>query len=185
VAALAGVASGGSDTAFEYGAEYNNGSWIWTGSNGTFMVPAGATQPISATGLMIPAFGQIDLMLEIDTTMLAAGFTFTPGTTTLTVKGSSWGWAEVELAAATPTTTYRFVLSENVGPGTARPHAGLLNSGDHPEFVFVIGGVEYKEAGEASSTGVAAFLKVPPASSFSSTVVERNAQNGNTYVAVP
>ncbi|MCK6547103.1 hypothetical protein L6R52_14735 [Myxococcota bacterium] len=175
------------DTMFEYGAEYANGSWIWRGSNGTFTVPAGATQPIDATGLVIPAFGQIDLMLELDTTLLAAGFgPITPGVTTLTVKGSAWGWQEVDLVQDTTTASlFRFVLDDVVGPGTALPHAGLLSSGDRPEFVFVIGGVEYKEAGIASASGVAAYLKVPPSSSFSMTVIDTNAQNGNTYVAVP
>ena len=175
------------DVAFEYGAEYNNGSWIWVGSNGTFTVPANADGEITATGLTIAAFGTIDLKFEIDTssTALAEGFTFTPGTTTLTVKGSAWGWQEVELTQVGMTNVYEFVLSDSVGAGTTRPHAGLLNSGDKPEFVFVIGGVEYKAAGEAASEGVAAYLKVPPAADFSSVPVEKNAQNGNTFVTAP
>jgi len=39
---------------------------------------------------------------------------------------------------------YTFVLSENVGAGTNLKHAGLLNTGDVAQFVFVIKGVEYK-----------------------------------------
>ncbi|MCK6544670.1 fasciclin domain-containing protein [Myxococcota bacterium] len=172
---------------FEYGAEYNNGSWIWRGSNGTFTVPANADGSIDVTGLVIPAFGTIDLKLEIDTssTALAEGFTFTPGVTTLTVKGSAWGWQEVDLVQVGATNVYEFILSDAVGPGTTRPHAGLLNSGDQAEFVFVIGGVEYKAGGEAASEGVMAYLKVPPATEFSAATVERNNQNGNTYVEAP
>lgn len=41
---------------FQYGANSGGrfGTWIWVGANGTFTVPAGATDPITAAPLVIP-----------------------------------------------------------------------------------------------------------------------------------
>ena len=49
------------DTTFEYGLIDEIG-WIWSGPNGTFTVKAGEEgSTIKADGMVIPAFGEIDL----------------------------------------------------------------------------------------------------------------------------
>ena len=154
---------------FEYGAisgsvNGSDASWIWVGSNGTFHVTAGSSTPIDAPGLVIPAFGTIDLQLTIDISSNGANldpaFAGADYTGQVTVKGSAWGWNEVALVddgTKGDTTAgdgiYTFVLSENLGL-----HDGLLYSGDTPEFIFVLGGVEYTSAGTAVSTGVNALV---------------------------
>lgn len=182
------------DQMFEYGAVWNwspgeQGNWIWRGPNGTFTVAANATAPITATGLTIEAFGTIDLKLEIDTSTLAPEFSQFNPADGITVKGSAWGWVEV---ATVDTGTagddvaadgvFTFVLSEH-----PVPHAGLLKSGDEPEFVFVLGGVEYKVGGIPPSQGVTAFVKTATATAWTDVLIEnRNEQmNKNTYITVP
>lgn len=174
------------DQNFEYGAEDNSG-WIWRGANGTFTVPAGSTAAVTATGLTVLPFGTIDLKLTIDTSTLAAGVTYTAGDT-LKVKGSAWSWGEVDLRQVGATPVFEFILGENVGAGTDHPHSGKLTTGDKPEFVFVIHGVEYKSGGKAAMTGVKAYTMKPPATTWTETTVTRYDQqggNGNTYVTAP
>lgn len=45
--------------------------WIWRGSNGTFTVAAGATAPITASGITFPVFGSNDVRFIIDKNALA------------------------------------------------------------------------------------------------------------------
>lgn len=171
-------------TNFEYGAEDGNAGWIWIGPNGTFVVQPTSTS-IDVPGLVIPAFGTIDLRLTIDTSTLAGGFDFMAGDD-LTVKGSAWGWSEVDLTQTGTTAIYEFVLSENVGAGTPRVHSGLLASGGEAQFVFVIGGVEYKVGGTPPTTGVDAYLKIPPSTTWTPVAIQNKPDGDrNTYVAVP
>ena len=68
------------------------------------------------------------------------------------MKGSAWGWGEVTLRddgtkgdATAGDGKYTFTSLRDVDL-TTPPYPGLLKSGDKPEFIFVFGGVEYKDA---------------------------------------
>ena len=187
----------GADT-YEYGlvdatvdVEWGGG-WIWTGPNGSFTVPAGATGAITAQGMAFARFGTTDLVLTLDTRRLDQFPDWTWDLSTLTVKGSAWGWAEVPLVRIGHG-TYVFVLSTVVGKGHRFPHYGLLNAGDVPEFVFVICGEEYKvwytddgtnwwaealQGGVRAATFSWSCLRLAPAEVI-------RVENGNTAVTVP
>lgn len=180
------------DAAFEYGAirgsvDGSDGQWIWQGGNGTFTVNAGQTTDVDVPGLTIAAFGTIDMRLEIDTSTLAPEFsTFDPANG-INVKGSAWAWEEIgcvddgtagDQVAADG--IYTFVFSENIGR-----HAGLLNSGDEPQFVFVLGGVEYKVGGAASPAGVTASTMAPGGAWTEQTIENQSSGDRNTYITVP
>lgn len=185
------------EEAFEYGAirgsvDGSDGQWIWQGSNGTFTVPANASDPIATTGLVIPAHGTTDFRLVIDTANLAPEFAAFDPANGITVKSSGWGWSEIMCVddGTTGDVTasdglFTFVLSNHVGTGTMLPHNGLLASGDEPEFVFVLGGVEYKVSGAASAAGVTASV-MPAAGAWTDVTIEtRPSPNGNTFISVP
>jgi hypothetical protein len=177
----------------EYGAirgsvDGSDGAWIWVGPNGSVNIPQGAAGPIAATGLVLPELGTVDLRLTIDLSAdganLAPAFQGADYADDATVKGSAWGWSEVALVddgTAGDVTAddgiFTFLLSEHAGP-----HDGLLDGGDQPEFVFVLGGVEYKVGGGCATEGVAAYLD--DGSGWDNTDVQVGG-NGNTYVAVP
>lgn len=182
---------------FEYGAirgsiDGSDGQWIWPGpGNGMFTVNAGQTTDVTAAGLTIPAFGDINLRLEIDTSTLAEEFAEFMPANGITVKGSTWGWEEIGCVddgtggdVTASDGIYTFVLGENVGPGTSRPHSGLLNSGDEPQFIFVLGGVEYKVGGAGATTGVTASTQAP-GGDWTEQTVEVLSSNNNTYITVP
>ena len=174
------------DLEFEYGAAYGGAggpNWIWTGSNGKFTVPAGSTAQVDATGLVIPAFGTVDLKLTIDVSNQGAALDpLFQGVdyASVKVKGSAWGWQEVTMTddgtkgdATAGDGVYTFLLSENLGK-----HSGLLKGGDNAEFVFVLDGTEYKGAEGPSTMGVMAYL------GGSEVTIGRLETNANTYVAV-
>jgi len=170
-----------------YQKNYGNG-WIWVGSNGSFVVNAGATAEVKATGLTLPKFGTTDLELTIDTTKLIAG---TWDTSKVTVKGSAWAWSEVAIAKPA-TSTYSFTMSSVVPPAPNAPfvHTGLLASGSQPQFIWVFNGKEYKDAsGVAATGGVAAATKASGASTWTPANVLIGAAGsltaGNTYIVVP
>jgi hypothetical protein len=175
----------GSDT-YEYGlidvSPPYNGAWLWgVGPNGRALVAAGATAPVNATGITLPIFGTTDMQLTIDTSKLVTG---TWDTSKITVKGSSWGWVEVQLTNPAGT-VYTFNLSQYVGAGKLLPHSGLPVSGTKPEFIFVFNGKEYRAATSAAATGgVGAATKVAGATSYTPATVAINATN-NTYIAIP
>ncbi len=182
---------------FEYGLvdanpNYNYG-WIWQGGNGTFTVTTATTPEITAQGMTFSPFGTTNMKLVIDTNALLAK---TPpwDTSTITVKGGPWAWVEVpvyddgthgdDLAGDGK---YTFVLSNFVGAGTNLTHTGLLKAGDTPEFVFVFGGVEYKDANSAASPdGVTAFVKFAGAADWTSVPVEvQTTGYQNTFITTP
>jgi hypothetical protein len=194
-------------TTFEYGlidteyeTLYGNG-WIWTGANGTVSVPAGATAPINAPGLVIPAFGTNDIQLEIDTSALDAAVTGVG--TTISVKGSAWAWGLVDISGSKTGTTYSFTLSDHIGAGKQFNHTGLLHSGNNPEFIFTFDAMtvgtttccasgcdnaspcEYKVSGVAASTGVSAGTRAGTSGTFTPATVSVNGGNNNTYITVP
>jgi hypothetical protein len=183
------------DQEFGYGAisgsvDGSDGQWIWQGTNGSVTITAGETGTVTATGLVIPAFGTTDLKLTIDVSDSGAnlGGAFDLGTgsyTTVKVKGGAWGWVEVEMtddATKGDDTAgdeiYTFVLSENL-----TKHTGLLVSGAEAPFVFVLDGVEYKVDGAPPTDGVNAFLNT--GAGFQPAAIQ-NYPDGdkNTYVKV-
>jgi len=176
-------------TTFEYGlintlyeTNFGNG-WIWTGSNGSFAVAAGAVAPITAPGTSLPAFGTTDVQVLINTANLDPSSTW--DTSVVKVKGSAWAWAE-QTMVNNGTGVFSFALSSVVGAGKPLSLSGLAKSGDKPEFIFVFNGKEYKLAdGTAATSGVTAGTRLAGASTYVLTPVLINATNKNSYINVP
>jgi hypothetical protein len=143
-----------------YQAQFGDG-WMWPpGPNGQFVVNAGQTAAVNAPGLVLPAFGTIDMKLDLDSAALAPPFDATP-VTTVQVKSSAWGWSNIALADG-GAGVYSVVLSDKCGAGKQYKHTGFLKSGQTVEFVYVLDGVEYKDAnGAALPDGVAAATMIP------------------------
>lgn len=182
---------------YEYGltdALYENtlgNGWIWKGPNGMFAVDAGTTEAVTATGMTLPKFGPMDLQLLLDTTKLAQFPDWTWDTSVVTVKSSAWGWGEIAMRDAGGGLR-AFELWGYVGRQRLLAHSGLLNCGDVPEFVFVIGGFEYLTAVfdgtnwsiQALTDGVAAGVRLRHAGAYVPAPIEIVA-NGNTAITVP
>lgn len=181
----------GTNTTISYGLQdnvyqtkYGNG-WNWPkSSNGSFVVFAGQTADVKADGAVLPAFGTVDFKLTLDTLALTppdGGGTWS--TNTVKVKGTATTWAEVNVTASGNVGVYTMVLSDQVGAGKTFYHSGLLKSGDKPEWVWVLNGVEYKAAGKAAVGGVAAYTKATGGAFVAANVLI--AGNNNTYITVP
>lgn len=180
--------------AFEYGAirgsdEGSDGAWIWSGNNGTFSVTAGSTTPITAQGLTIAAHGTTDLKLTIDVSNqgnnLVTLFQGGDYTNAVKVKGSGWAWAEIALVddatggdEIAGDGIYTFTLSERKAK-----HDGLLRPGDQAEFVFVLGGTDYRDGGAATAQAISAWTKTATGSWMAATI--QISGNNNTYVSAP
>ena len=189
------IATPSADEVLEYGAirgsvDGSDGDWIWIGTNGRLTVPAGQTDALTAVGLTVRPFGSTDLRLVIDTGNLDAAFSGFDPADGVRVKGSAWGWREIDIPddgtkgdETSGDGRFTFVLDEQVGEGTDFPHAGLLQSGDQAEFIFVLDAVEYKVGGTASIQGVTAGTRVPPLS-WSAATIEINA-SGTSFVTAP
>jgi hypothetical protein len=184
---------GAAATTYEYGLvdhAFGDG-WIWVGNNGSFVVAAGATTPITATGLTIAPFGNIDLRFTLDTAALdTQGGTVTWDTSVVQVKGGAWAWNLINMYddgthgdATAGDGIYTFVLSDWVGAGKTYFHTGLLKSGDQPQFVFVFNGVEYRDgAGLPTATGAVAETMAPGGAWTARTVVPFGNDNNNSIV---
>jgi hypothetical protein len=183
-------------TTLEYGAirgsvDGSDGQWIWIGSNGTVTIPAGVQGPIAAPGLTLPANGDIDMLLTLDLSANGANldpvFQGVDYSANAKVKGSAWGWGEVSLVddgtdgdQTAGDGIFSFLLSAHAGP-----HDGLLLSGQQTEFVFVLGGAEYRAAGgDCSNVGAAAALDLRGGWTAADILVNSSG-NGNTYITVP
>lgn len=184
----------GSDT-YSYGlinvpyeTTYGDG-WIWTGSNGSVNVAAGAVAPITAPGTALPKFGTTNLQFVINTANLA------PGTWDLTkgviVKSSAWSWSQFAMTT-TGTGVFTLALSDIVGVGKPLAQSGLLKSGNTPEFIFVFGGTAGKKDGTeyklADGTAATAGVTVGTQAQGSTTWVPATisiAANKNSYITVP
>ena len=186
-----------------YETAYGNG-WIWPAPNGTFTVNAGQTTDINAPGLVIPAFGDRDLRLQIDTSAIDASVTWV--TSTVKVKGSAWAWGNVDITGSKAGTVYTFTLSDVIGAGKPFDHTGLLHAGNTPEFIFSFDAAmtgstttsccsdaalcslqppcEYKVAGVGAHTGVTASTRIGTSGAFADQPISVNANN-NPYVTVP
>jgi hypothetical protein len=175
---------------YEYGAIDSTLSdgWIWRGDNGKYVVAAGATAPVNAASLVLPPFGTTDIKFVIDTNALDT--TSSWNASKVGIKGSAWFWTPVELKDdgtkgddVANDKKFTFVLSAYTGSTGQFPHAGLGNSGDAPEFNFLLNDVEYKDASKiALTTGVTAFVK-PAGGSFTAATIGIN--NKNTKITVP
>ena len=167
-----------------YQTKYGNG-WNWpSASNGSFVVFAGQTADINAAGAILPAFGTIDFKLTLDTNALTppdGGGTWS--LTKVAVKGTATTWAEVDVLSTGVAGVYTMDLANYVGAGKTFYHSGLLKSGDKPEWVWVLNGVEYKAGGQAATGGVAAFTK--PSGGVWAEQTVAIAGNNNTYITVP
>jgi hypothetical protein len=191
----------GSDT-YEYGAidTTNNDGWIWRGSNGSFMIAAGATAAITGTGLTIPAFGTTDVKITLDKNSLLArtlgdGGVGSWDTTKVQIKGSGWAWSYATLADdgmkgddTAADGKFTFVMSQFVGAGKQFPHSGLGAQGDKIQFVFGLGpgdAVEYKEtSGTAAKAGVKAYTKASGAATWTEITTIPVNSDKNTYVEI-
>ena len=173
----------------------SDGQWIWNvpGGNGKFTVAVGASADITATGMALPAFGTTDLRLTINTTTLAPGFEAFMPANGVKVKSSAWGWSEQTMVddgtkgdVMAADGIFTMVLSEFVGEGKPLGRlVGLLKTGDEAQFVFVLGGVEYKVAGTPPTQGVAVAVK-PQGGAFTDVAVDNKPDGDkNTFVVVP
>ncbi|MCC6620492.1 MAG: hypothetical protein IT385_04515 [Deltaproteobacteria bacterium] len=186
---------------FEYGAERAGGQWIWIGGNGKFTVPEDTLTPIVATGLVIPAFGDIDMRLVIDVSgngaNLFTDFQTVDYTGKVKVKGSAWAWGEIAAVddgtkgdATANDGKYTFVFSE-----LKTKNDGLLKPGATPEWVFVLDGSEYKggDPQKARNEGVTAWTDAGGTGADACVTVTAacvaatpgNAGNGNSMITVP
>ncbi len=184
----------------QYETLYGNG-WIWPpGPNGTVAIPAGATAPITAPGLVIPAFGTKDMQLQIDTAALDGAVSGVG--TTVSVKGGAWAWGLVDISSTKAGSVYTFTLSDHVGAGHQFNHTGLLKTGNAPEFIFTFDAMnigtttccasgcvskspcEYKVAGKAAATGVTAGTRTGTTGAWTPATVGVAGDN-NTFITVP
>lgn len=168
-----------------------NGGWVWIGDAGSFTITPTDTV-VNAPGMQFPAHGTVDLKLVIDTTnatVAGGGYDLS----TIQVKGSPWGWNTVncfddgthgdDVANDDKFTT---TLGSSIDR-TKPPYPGLLKSGDQPEFVFVLGGAEYKIGTDAPTDGVSAQVKPGDAAWADVAVIQVTGGLGgkNTAVLVP
>jgi len=198
VAGFIAKPAAGADVTVGYGlgdpdAVDRNATWYWLGSSAGSITITSASTIVNAPGQTFPAHGTYDMKLVIDSAGLAAS---NPAwtTTSVEVKGSKWGWVN-QVAYDDGTHgddtgadgLYTFVFSNSID-GTTPPYPGLLAASDAAEFVWVLGGVEYKVSGDASPTGVTAFLKNGAAGAWVPATVTMTAPGpfgANTQVIVP
>lgn len=182
----------GADT-YEYGLvdhAFSDG-WIWQGANGSFVITAGSTTAVTATGMTLPPFGSTDMRLVCDVTALdTQGGAVTWDTSLVQVKGGAWAWSLINMYddgthgdVTAADHKFTFVLSNWVGAGNQYFHTGLLKSGDQPQFVFVFNGVEYRDAaGLPTATGCTAETKPSGGSWTPATVVAAGTDHNNSVV---
>lgn len=162
------------ETTFEYGVLNEFDRWVWIGPNGVVTVPKGFTDTIEVRGLVIPAFGDVNLKVTLDLQALHPDFAtiepYDPVTGLgyrIYLKSSANSWTPVELLDdgergddKAGDRVYTYVQSANLGP-----HDGLLAEGQHAQFVFVFAmdeaepddGLEYKIENRCATEGVRAY----------------------------
>jgi hypothetical protein len=103
-----------------------------------------------------------------------------PDTSKVTVKGSAQGWSEVKLVDD-GAGNFIFTQSAFAGAGKPLPHAGLANSADKPEFIFVFNGSEYLDrsatGGPCAKQGITASTKASGASTFTAQTITTPVKN--------
>lgn len=162
----------------------SGGCWIWKGSDGSVTIPAGSTTPVTAAGLMLDPDGTNDLRLTLDTNNLGGTFELPAGTKPQ-VKGTFSDWSPEETYddgthgdATASDGIYTYTLSLNA------IRRLKLASGANAEFIWVVGGVEYKDGSAGELNGVKAFVKGATGDFVEKTVAVLDS-NQNTYVAIP
>lgn len=170
--------------------------WIWLGPNGSFVVNAGATAAIAATGMTLAPFGNIDMRFICDATALdTQGGAVTWDTSLVQVKGGAWAWNLIRMYddgthgdATAADGKFTFVLSDWVGAGKQYFHTGLLKSGDQPQYVFTFGagsGVEYRDAGGLPTATGCTAETMPPGGAWSARTVVPFGNDNNNSIVVP
>ncbi len=146
----------------EYGVLGVDGEWLWDGEPELVTVVSGETGTVGLPGLVIPAFGDADLEVTLDTTLLHEAFVDAgAGATEVYVRSSGVSWRQVRLLddgsagdAAASDGIFTFRLSQHLGP-----HDGLLRAGEEVQFVFSFGPEDedaYRLDGDSLTDGVAA-----------------------------
>ena len=192
------------------GAGENADGWMWPpGPNGSFSVAAGATTTINAGSFTLKPGGTVDIQLVLDTNalpprVLADGGTILPdgGTvpqwsaaTKIQLKSNAWFWGTVTLVDdgskyGDPTgqdKKYTFRLSSVVPSPFV--HNAFLKSTDKVEFIFMLDGVEYKDAtisgAPAMDAGVSGGYRTAGSGSAFTDIPITTASNGNTQIVIP
>jgi hypothetical protein len=178
----------------------SDGTDIWSRQSdtpGRFTVEVGATEPIDAVGLTLPAWGTIDFRVLLDTASMAPEFrrTFDPSSTQVGIESSWWGWTLQPMRddgtrgdQAPNDGLYTFELLRNVGTGTALPHTGGLNPGDTVRFVLDLGRLgAYRGSGEgaALTAGVTAQIRADPGATWQTVQLERAGRTNDTAFTAP
>ncbi|MEL6759234.1 MAG: choice-of-anchor X domain-containing protein, partial [Myxococcota bacterium] len=191
-----------------------DGEWFWTPPNGSFTVPACATQAITLPVLELPEWGDVDVKVEVDLNALVDTWTFeapeegpTPPqymvSDGLQAHGPALGgWDkhvdlldDGENGDAVAGDGIAYILASMIARTEQAPHAGLKNPGDALPFVFARlrddGGEavrdEYKQGPDARTEGVKAFVRFPGADEFVEVDVglQQGAFGLNTFVTIP
>jgi hypothetical protein len=144
--------------------------WIWaydSRSNGSYTIPADAADgdEIIVPGLTIPAHGDWDIRITLDTNNLVDS-NFDPSTG-VAVKLSRNAFFPITIEDGDDGMEdgiYTFVLSEHIGANASPadgPNAtvGLLAPGERTEFIWESGAGEYKADGLAPLQGVTVELQ--------------------------
>ena len=122
-----------------YERSYGNG-WIWSGPNGTLVIPAGATGELVAPGVRLQKFGKQDLRLVLDTKALVdRGWPW--DLSFVGVKSGTWGWGVAGMEDLGDG-VFALELGTLLDAGLL-PHTGLLRQGTESEFAFVLGWEDY------------------------------------------
>ncbi len=137
------------ETTFQYGVLNELDFWMWDGTNGEFTIPAGGTGTVHAQGLVLPAFGMIDIKVTVDTNDLHPEFAYIQDWTGINVylKGNMNMWTPVQILDNGPEGgkgddvagdgIYTYVQGLNLGK-----HTGLLLQDQHAQFTAMFSAAE-------------------------------------------
>lgn len=137
------------ETTFQYGVLNELDFWMWDGANGEFTIPAGSTGTVHAEGLILPAFGMVDVKITVDTNDLHPEFAYIQDWTGINVylKGNMNMWTPVQILDNGPEGgkgddvagdgVYTYVQGLNLGK-----HTGLLLQDQHAQFTAMFSAAE-------------------------------------------
>ena len=171
------------DATFGYGAnvEFENGhdNWIWaydSRHNGSYTIPANAMDgsTIMVPGLTIPAHGDWNVVLTLNTSSVTADFAGEDLSNGVAIKFSRNAFENIVLMDdgtngddMANDGIYTFDLEQQIEAaemadmGGTMETVGLLASGERMEFIwtFSVSGTEYKDANGALTEGVGVSLQ--------------------------
>ncbi len=188
----------------EYGAIRNSdpsgsyGQWIWSRSfdgNGSFEVgSADDGQQVDATTLHLPAYGDVDVRISIDSAAVQAldrddngqpDFPTWDPADGIRIKSSRWDWIEAPATANLDNSQHTLVLSDLVDADVLK--TGLMESGTTLQFIVVLvvndGGLEYRDGPLGILEGVSAELSVAGGPWMPASLATLD--SGNAIVLVP